>query len=354
MNGPTVSVVMVVRNMERFLTDSIEGVLGQSFRDFEFLIVDFGSTDKSKQIVADYARSDGRIRTHEIPECTLAEARNAASALARGKYIAVQDADDVSLPNRLHAEVDFMERNPEMGFVGGIPDWVDESGKSIWVADFPTDEQQVKTALSTYFPFCHTSLLILKDAFDSVGGYRALFTQSHDYDLALRISERFRCTNVPDVVVKYRLHPYQVSLSKRNKQTLCKLAARVSAADRRAGRPDPLDDVSEITSPALAKIGISEAQQQSELASDYKSWIRFMDTSGQRDAAVKVTMEALRSKWQYLTNSEIAEFHFAAARLHWKDRHFVRCLIQMCYASLKNPRMLSRFAGTLRRRARVA
>jgi glycosyltransferase involved in cell wall biosynthesis len=354
MSGPTVSVVMVVRNMERFLPDSIEGVLGQTFRDFELLVVDFGSTDKSKQIVAEYAHSDSRIRIKEIPECTLAEGRNAGCSLAQGRYIAIQDADDVSLPNRLQTEVEFMERNQAMGFVGGLPDWVDANGKSIWVADFPTDEQQVKTALLTYFPFCHTSLLVLRNAFDSVGGYRPLFTQSHDYDLALRISEKFRCTNVPEVVVKYRLHPYQVSLSKRSKQTLCKLAAQASAAARRAGRPDPLDTISEITPRTLEEIGISEAQQQSELATDYKNWIRFMDTSGQRDAAVKVAMEALRSRWKHLNRSDIAEFHFAAARLYWKEKRFAPCFFQMCLTVLKNPRTLHRFFTTLRHRARIA
>ena len=95
MTEPVVSVVLVVCNVERFLGEAIESILRQTFREFEFIIVDFGSTDKSKEIVSSYAAKDVRVRLHEIPLCGLAEARNAGCFLARGKYIAIVDADDV-------------------------------------------------------------------------------------------------------------------------------------------------------------------------------------------------------------------------------------------------------------------
>src|ERR1700751_330870 len=98
MNDPVVSVAMAVCNVGRFLAESIESVLAQTFSDFEFIIVDFGSTDKSKAIAASYAGKDSRIKVYEIPVCGLAEARNAACSHARGRYIAVMDADDFCLP----------------------------------------------------------------------------------------------------------------------------------------------------------------------------------------------------------------------------------------------------------------
>src|SRR5579872_1875194 len=119
MSEPLVSVVMVVCNVERFLAEAIESVLGQTFHAFEFIIVDFGSTDKSQGIASSYAAKDARIRLHQIPHCGLAEARNAGCFLARARYIAIQDADDTSLPDRLLWQTDFMEKHAGVGLLGG-------------------------------------------------------------------------------------------------------------------------------------------------------------------------------------------------------------------------------------------
>src|ERR1700675_5081879 len=108
MSQPLVSVAMVECNVDRFLTQAIESILGQTFQDFDFIIVDFGSTDSSKSIISGYTASDSRVKFHEIPHCGLAEARNVACSLAQGKYIAVMDADDMSVPDRLAWEIDFM------------------------------------------------------------------------------------------------------------------------------------------------------------------------------------------------------------------------------------------------------
>jgi glycosyltransferase involved in cell wall biosynthesis len=351
-NKPIISVIMVTRNMQRFLPQTVESVLGQSFREFEFIIVDYGSTDNSKKSLTKYAQSDPRIQLHEIPECPLVEARNAGCSLAQGRYIAVQDADDISLPDRFRLQVEFLESHPEYGMVGGLPQWVDLNGKEMWVAPFPTDDEGIKSALRYCFPFCHTSLLIRRDAFEMVGGYRSVVTQSHDYDLALRISDHFRCANLPQVVVNYRVHPFQVSLSKRNKQTLCKLAAQASAASRRAGKKDPLDSVREINTAALVSMGVSEAQQQAELASDYRTWIESMEFSGEHAAALKVTLEALRSGWSHISRSQIAEFYFTAARLYWKQNKVASSFFAAFQAVLRQPQMLRRFVGPMRNRLR--
>ena len=117
---PLVSVVMVIRNIERYLTEAIESILHQTFRDFEFIIVDFGSKDKSFEIASSYAASDKRIKLSQIAPCSYIEAKIAACALPKGKYIAIQDADDVSFPERLEVEVSFLEGNPEHWLGGRI------------------------------------------------------------------------------------------------------------------------------------------------------------------------------------------------------------------------------------------
>ena len=122
---PLVSVVMVIRNIERYLTEAIESILHQTFRDFEFIIVDFGSKDKSFEIASSYAASDKRIKLSQIAPCSYIEAKIAACALPKGKYIAIQDADDVSFPERLEVEMSFLEGNPDMAW------WEDRSNRSI-------------------------------------------------------------------------------------------------------------------------------------------------------------------------------------------------------------------------------
>jgi glycosyltransferase involved in cell wall biosynthesis len=211
-DSPLVSVVMVVCDVERYLSEAIESILNQTFREFEFIILDFGSTDSSKSIASDYAARDSRVRLHDIPHCGLAEARNASCLLAKGRYIAIQDADDISLPDRLMREVEFMEEHPEVGLLGGTSEWVDAETKPLWIHQVPTEDSEIRIALLTCCPFIQTSVMIRGEAFSRVGGYRAPFAPSEDYDLWLRISEHFQCANLKQVVVKYRIHPYQLSL----------------------------------------------------------------------------------------------------------------------------------------------
>src|SRR6267143_1232993 len=241
MNKPIISVVMVIRNVEHFLAESIESILGQTFKDFEFIIVDFGSTDKSKVIASGYAARDNRIMLHEIPNCSLTEARNAGCLLAQGRYIAVMDSDDISSPDRLMSELDFMERHPEVGLLGTATEWIDASGRPLRNERFPTEDHEIRAALSLHSPFCQPTVLIRKEAFLLVGGYRAVFAQAEDYDLWLRITEHFECANLKEALLKYRIHPYQISMRGRREQTLCILAAQVSALARRNGNQDPLN-----------------------------------------------------------------------------------------------------------------
>jgi glycosyltransferase involved in cell wall biosynthesis len=233
---PLVSVVMVIRNIERYLPEAIDSILNQTFRDFEFIIVDFGSTDQSKDIAASYAAKDSRIQLSEVPPCSYIQAKIAACSLPKGRYIAIQDADDVSLPDRLEAEVDFMEKHPEVGVVGGAIQPMDSHGKFLPPPDnYPTEDQKLRLELRVRNPFWHPTVLILRSAYVRVGGYRPIFMQSDDHDLWLRISEHYQCANLSQVLLKYRIHPQQLSIRRLKDQKLCCLAAQASATLRAAG-----------------------------------------------------------------------------------------------------------------------
>ena len=155
------------------------------------------------------------------------------------------DADDISLPDRLKLEIALMEEHPEVGLLGGVTECIDASGAPLALRshDFPSEDAEIRAALAERCPFCQPTVLIRKEAFVLAGGYRPSFTQAEDYDLWLRISERFQCANLKEPVLKYRIHPHQVSMRRRSEQTLCVLAAQASAAARKSGLPDGLNSL---------------------------------------------------------------------------------------------------------------
>jgi GT2 family glycosyltransferase len=350
-NNPLVSVVMVVCNVDRFLDEAMKSILVQSFHDFEFIIVDFGSTDKSKAIISSYAAGDSRIRLHEIPHCGLAEARNVGCFLARGKYIAIMDADDVSLPERLMWEVEFMEKHPEVGVVGGAVKWIDATGRILAnfvlppgvTLDRPLGNCEIQSALTKYCIFWQPSVLMRSEAFTLVGGYREAFTPAEDYDLWLRISEHFQCANLEKVVLHYRIHPHQVSVGKRKEQTLGTLAAQASAASRRNGNPDPMKSVKEITPAVLVSLGVSEAKQQFALATEYRGWIHSMCGAGEWSGAMNAAIEMLHSSnWRHVDKRVMADMHLEAARLYWKNNRFLKSILSAGRAVMTRPAVAGR------------
>ena len=362
MDEPAVSVAMVVCNVERFLGEAIESILGQTFREFEFIIVDFGSTDKSKEIVASYAAKDSRVRLHEIPHCGLGEARNAACFLARGQYIAIMDADDVSLPDRLMWEVKFLEKHPEVGVVGGAVDWIDANGACVThsavppgvTLSRPEGNRELQSALLKDCPFWQPSVLMRREAFVLVGGYRPAFAPTEDYDLWLRIAEHFEMANLKQVVLNYRIHPHQVSVRRRKQQTLGTLAALASTAARRKGEPDPLNSVKEITPEVLVELGVSEAKQQAALAIEYRGWIHSLCGAGEWSGALNAAIEMVKSSdWKHMERRARADMHLEVARLYWKNHRFLMGIITVGQAVITRPRVVGRPLGRLLRRLDV-
>ncbi len=350
MSQPLVSVTMVTRNVEHFLQEAIESVLGQTFRDFEFILVDFGSTDNSKSIISNYAAADRRIRFHEIPHCGLAEARNEACSRAQGKYIAIMDADDVSLPNRLLWEVNFMEAHPEVGVAGGAVECINAAGRVLTTWRNPTENRMIQQAFTERCPLCQPTVLMRRDAFVGVGGYRAPFAPAEDYDLWLRIAEHSQIANLEKVVLKYRIHPHQVSLRKRTQQTLGVLAARASASRRRNGLPDPLDSVTEITPELLAGLGATKTMQQRQLVSDLRDWVRYLCNAGEYSAALEAALEALRRELHSIERWRVADLRLTVARLQWRQGRPLKSGLSAAHAVLTYPVMLGRPLKPLLRR----
>lgn len=349
--APLVSVVMVVCNVDRFLAEAIQGILDQTFRDFEFVIVDFGSTDKSKEIISSYAARDSRIKFHEIPHCRLSEARDAAGRLAAGKYIAITDADDVSLPDRLLWQVEFMERHPQVGVVGGGVEFIDAAGTSLTnaVTAFgtnlhnPIENSEIQSEMLIRCTFW-AAVLVRRDAFLKVGGYRPVFMQAEDYDMYMRISDHYELANLKQVVFKYRIHSHQVSIRKREQQALYILAVPASAIIRRNGKPDPLDRVQEITAELLMEMGVTEEKQQVAVAGYFRGWIQIMCAAGEWSTALNAAADMLKSSdWKLIGTNVRFDMRTDVAKLYWKNKRFLKSITTAAPALITEPRLAKRF-----------
>lgn len=226
-SAPTVSVIMAMHNDARFVGQAIEGVLMQTFTEFELVIVDDASTDDSGAIVAQY--KDPRIRLLVNEENVgQAAARNVAISHACGKYIAVHDADDVSAPHRLQAQIAYLDAHPEVVMVGSSAFVIDESGarKATWTV--PSDDLEIKWSMLFANPFVHSSVMMRSSILATTGGYseEAQWDYVEDYELATRLAERGQVANLPGCLVSWREKPG--SVSSRNRARLLQQLERVS------------------------------------------------------------------------------------------------------------------------------
>ena len=352
--APEISVVMVTRNVETYLEEAIDSIVSQTFSNLELVIVDFGSTDRSKEISIKAAAHDSRIRFYEIPSCTLVEARNAACALAKGEFLAVMDADDISLPHRLESEIQFLREHPAVGIVGGDAEWVDIKGRTLWIVYFPYDDREIKNVLLSNCPYCHSTVLMRRELFLKVGGYRKVFTVSHDYDLWARLAEHAECANLRDVLVKYRVHGSQISLSRRTLQSLSVLAVQASSRARRMKQEDPLDSAPEVTPELLLRMGVSMSQQEQRHMEEYRKWINALSVAGESSAAAKMREDALRMKWKHVDKAVIADLCVTAAKLRWQDGRRFSALVLVLRATLLQRSLAHRFIRAAKRRLRVS
>jgi glycosyltransferase involved in cell wall biosynthesis len=236
LNAPLITVCMPVYNAKRYLSEAIESILGQTFSDFEFLIIDDGSTDRSLAILKRYAARDARIRLSTRPNAGLVTRLNEMLHQARGELIARMDADDVALPERFARQVEFLRGHPEVDVVGGAQEHIDSKGHHLHIHyDLQGHEEIQERALTGVCPLNHPSVMMRREAVLAVGGYRAMMP-AEDLDLWLRMGERGRLANLPDVITRYRLHDSSVSASLQDKQ-LSQWQAAVDAACDRRGLP---------------------------------------------------------------------------------------------------------------------
>lgn len=204
MSEPLISVVLPVYFGERYLRESVDSILTQTFSDFEFIIFDDGSKDGSRKILESYG--DSRIRLIFQENAGLPETLNRAIALCQGRYIARQDHDDISLPSRLQKQFEFLEANPEFSMVGTGADIWSEEKMSQRRHAHPSDYSTLRFELLFNNPFVHSSLMFRSKVFQEVGLYSTDPARQppEDYEFISRIARRYPIANLKERLVIYR------------------------------------------------------------------------------------------------------------------------------------------------------
>jgi len=241
MSTPAVSFVMSVFNAEATVRKAISSILNQSYRDFEIIIVDDGSTDRSCLMIKDMSRRDSRIRFIKRDHQGLTQSLIFGIEASRGRLIARMDADDISLPNRLIHQLDFLEKHPDYGCCGGWAIEIDSFGVPFkyWKPAIDHDEIDRRHIGGRSGGMIHPSVIFYRELYDRVGGYSAEFSFAQDYDLWLKMAEKARLANVPEFLLKYRRLASAISQRKTAEQVDCIKSIHQKAIARRGlSQPD--------------------------------------------------------------------------------------------------------------------
>jgi glycosyltransferase involved in cell wall biosynthesis len=205
LNSPKVSVVIPVYNTEKYIGEAIEGILNQTYKDFELILVNDCSTDRTLEILKEYQKKDNRIKilTNE-KNLKVSATTNRGIKEAKGEYIVKQDADDWSYPDRIEKQVKYMDTHPEVVLSSGNMEMCDENMTVRNRTHFPTSHTEIMNVLLQFNPMVHSAMIYRRETFLEVGGYGGLNT-SEDYLLTMKMASKGKLGNIEDVLVKYRV-----------------------------------------------------------------------------------------------------------------------------------------------------
>lgn len=227
---------MPVFNGARYLRQAVDSILRQSFTDLELLLIDDGSSDGSADIINSY--SDPRMRlVRNGANLGLIETLNRGLLLARGRYLARMDCDDISHPQRLALQVRFMERHPDVAACGT---WIKAFGSQRFVKRYPLSDDLIRAHLLFENALAHPSVMLRRELFLSQRlFYHADYARAEDYELWARVPRHFKLANLDRILLYYRQHPQQVSAEFLSLQSEATGAVRKRELQRLGGAPTP-------------------------------------------------------------------------------------------------------------------
>jgi len=236
---PAISVVIPAYNAAKYLRAAIGSVLAQTLGDFECIIIDDGSTDKTAAILRDLARADSRVRPVTIPHGGIVAALNAGIDAARSEFIARMDGDDLCAPDRFAKQLTFLKEHPDCVAVGSRVLLVDPYASPLWETDQKLEHEEIEAAFlrGNGLAMCHPAVMMRKSAVLAAGGYATQYQWVEDLDLFLRLARNGRLANMPDVLLRYRQHFGSVNKHKAQLQEQIK-ERLLTEAHRIRGRTD--------------------------------------------------------------------------------------------------------------------
>ena len=284
---PPVTVLMAVYNGARFLNEAIESIRNQTFTDFEFLIIDDGSSDATPEILARHA-ADRRIRILRQENQGLTESLNRGIREARSEFIARMDADDVARPDRLAIQMKFLKSNPAIALVGGAVEAIDAAGRVVQTIRLPEKPEQIRQHMRELgCALAHPTVVFRRQAVLDAGGLRRAYRHAEDYDLWLRMIENCDFVNLPEIVLRYRRHEDAVSAKHATQQILSAFCARVTAQLRLKGAADPTSNVELITPEVVRGLGVDRQTLDAEMLRGIREAAEMAIDQGRRSAAAE-------------------------------------------------------------------
>lgn len=212
---PLVSVVLSVYNGQDYLRPALDSLINQTLADREIVVVDDGSSDGSAEILASYGN---QLRIHRQANQGQTRALNTGLRLARGKYIARMDQDDVADPERLQKQVEFLEAHPEVGLLGTAYHEMDATGQFFRTVRPPTDDKPLRTTIVKYNPFMHSAVMFRRDLLEQAGYYDESEQYRHfqDLDLWIRLAQHSQIASLPEPLMCRRVHLASASAARDN------------------------------------------------------------------------------------------------------------------------------------------
>ena len=209
---PLVSILMAAFNADNFIGDSIKSIIEQTYKNWELIVIDDYSSDKTYQIANNYSKLDPRIKViRNTTQLGQALSRNRGVEYSTGNYIAILDSDDLALPFRIEKQVEYLGKNSDVGLVGSYVNIIDKDGKKIRTKEKACDALGIHFALILQNQFIHSSVIMRREVVEWAHGYDTKYLHAEDYDLWSRLCDKFILVNMNTVLTSFRVHNNSVT-----------------------------------------------------------------------------------------------------------------------------------------------
>lgn len=320
MQAPLISVILPVYNSSDFLEEAIDSIINQTYKNWELIAINDGSTDKSEDIILRY--KDARIKYYKNEKnIGLIGTLNRGIDLSTGKYIARMDSDDVSKPLRFEKQINFMEQNPNYAMCGTFAKMIDQSGNKIRKIVHQTTDEFLKINLLFSVPFIHPSMMI-KTSILKENKFDPQYIHVEDYDIWCRIARKNKVANIADTLLDYRWHGNNISI--KNEETQNKLK-------------------SEINKRELGFLNIKPTEEElwlHEISFNQFTQKKKFDNFNKLENWFEKIIEANKNCKQYKQNSLIAFL--------W-SRWILVCVVQKRFTKIYNPKFATYKPNVLRK-----